>query len=154
MKKSALIFALVAFLLTIGVALISPFCTPCLALLVGVVAGYLAGVFDKPVDKSAAVKKGALAGLLAGIGGIIGQVVGAIINGVAVGPEGAANLLQQMGLSTGGDITSTYWIAMVVSTVCFGLLNIAIMAGMGALGGLLWNQINNKTVPPPVVPMQ
>jgi hypothetical protein len=155
MKKSALIFALVAFVVTIGVSLITPFCTPCLALFIGALAGYLAGVFDKPVDKSAAVKGGALAGLLAGIGAILGNIGGSIINSVTVGPAGAEQMLRQLGLSTGGaDMASTYWIAMVVSTVCFGLLNLGLMAGTGALGGLLWNQFNNKTVPPRVVPMQ
>ena len=155
MKKSALIFALVAFVLTLGLTLITPFCTPCLALFVGTLAGYLAVVFDKPVDKSAAVKKGALAGALGGIGAILGQIVGAIINGATVGPKGTADLLRQLGMSTGGaDMTITYWIAMVASTLCFGLLNIGIMAGMGALGGMLWNSFNNKQVPPPVVPMQ
>jgi hypothetical protein len=155
MKKSALIFALVAFVAIILVSLITPFCTPCLALLVGALAGYLACVFDKPVEKSVAVKKGALAGLLGGIGAILGQIVGSIINGATVGPQGAADLLRQLGLSTGGaSMDSTYWIALVISTLCFGLLNIGIMAGMGALGGLLWNSFNNKQVPPPAVPGQ
>ena len=154
MKKSALIFALVAFVLIVGVSLISPLCTPCLAILVGAVAGYLAGVFDKPITKPAAVKGGALAGLLAGIGAFLGQIVGSIINGATVGPEGAADLLRQLGLSTGGtDMTLTYWVTMVVSTLCFGLLNLGIMAGLGALGGMLWNSFNNKTVTPPPPPV-
>ena len=153
MKKSALIFALVAFVLIIGVSLITPLCTPCMAILVGAAAGYLAGVFDKPITKPAAVKAGALAGLLAGIGAILGQIVGSIINSATVGPEGAEQLMRQFGLNTGGDYATSYWIAMVASTICFGLLNLAIMAGMGALGGMLWNSFNNKTVTPPPPPV-
>jgi hypothetical protein len=157
MKKSALIFGLVSFLTIIGGGLfISPLCTPCIATFVGAIAGYLAGVFDKPLEKSAAVKGGALAGLLAGIGAILGQIMGAVINGVTVGPEGVADLMRRFGVNTGGaDLTLTYWLTLVVSTICFGLLNIALMAGTGALGGLVWNSMNNKQTPlPPVTGVQ
>lgn len=153
MKKSALILGVIAFVVALGGTVITPLCTPCLAIFVGAFAGYLAGVFDKPVEKSAAVKSGALAGLLAGIGAALGQVAGAIVNGVSVGPEGAMRIMRQFGVyGSGGDVSSAYWISLVVSTACFVLLNIGLMAGMGALGGLLWNQFNNKPVPPPVPP--
>lgn len=153
MKKSALIFGVIAFVVALGGTVISPLCTPCLVLFVGAFAGYLAGVFDKPVEKPAAVKGGALAGLLAGIGVILGQIVGAIINGASVGPEGAMQIMRQLGISGGtGDVSTAYWTSLVVSTACFAILNLGLMAGTGALGGLLWNQFNNKPVPPPVPP--
>jgi hypothetical protein len=155
MNKSALIFGVVAFVVAIGGTIISPLCTPCLVLFVGAFAGYLAGVFDKPLDKSVAVKAGALAGLLAGIGAILGQIGGSIINGIIVGPEGAMQLVRQMGLSgASGDFSSVYWISLVISTACFGLLNLGLMAGTGALGGLLWNQFNNKPAGPSTPPVQ
>lgn len=154
MKKSGLILGLVALVVAVGGTVISPLCTPCLVLFVGAIAGYLAGVFDKPTEKASAVKSGALAGLLASIGAILGQIGGSVINGIVVGPEGAMNLVRQLGFSAGGaDMSSVYWISLVISTLCFGLLNIALMAGTGALGGLLWNQFNNKNNPlPPPAP--
>ncbi|RJP49290.1 MAG: hypothetical protein C4583_12915 [Anaerolineaceae bacterium] len=153
MKKSALILGVIAFVVALGGTIITPFCTPCLAIFVGAFAGYLAGVFDKPVEKSVAVKSGAFAGLLAGIGAVLGQIVGAVINGASVGPEGAMQIMRQLGLSGGaGDVSIVYWTSLVVSTACFAILNLGLMAGMGALGGLLWNQFNNKSVPPPVAP--
>ncbi|MEW6239311.1 MAG: hypothetical protein AB1564_00685 [Chloroflexota bacterium] len=150
MSKSGLIMAAIALVLAIGGTVVSPLCTPCLVLFLGAGAGYLAGVFDKPVEKSAATKSGALAGLIGGVGALLGQVGGSIINGVMVGPQGTAQLLRQMGLpSTGGDTVSIYWISLILSTVCFGLLDLALMAGTGALGGMLWHQINNKNATPP-----
>ena len=156
MKKSALIFAAVAFLAALGGTVISPLCTPCLALNIGALAGYLAGVFDKPTDKSAAVKGGALAGALGGLGAALGQAGGSVVNGVLMGPEGTAQFVRQLGLPVSGDIGSTYWVSLVISTACFAVLNIGIMAAMGALGGLLWNQFSNKpaAAPPPAAPMQ
>lgn len=153
MKKSALIFAAVAFIVTLGGTVISPLCTPCLALFIGAFAGYLAGVFDKPAEKPAAVKAGALAGALGGLGAALGQVAGSIVNGLAVGPEGAMKFVQQLGLPAAGTSPSVYWTTLVVSTACFALLNIGLMAGMGALGGLLWNQFNHKPAVPPSPPM-
>ncbi len=150
MSKSGLIMAVVAMVLAIGGTVISPLCTPCLVLFLGAGAGYLAGVFDKPVEKSAATKSGALAGLIGGVGALLGQAGGSVVNGIMVGPEGTAQLLRQMGLpSAGGDTASIYWVSLILSTVCLGLLDLALMAGTGALGGMLWHQINNKNTTTP-----
>lgn len=149
MSKSGLIMAAVALVLAIGGTVISPLCTPCIALLLGAGAGYLAGVFDKPVEKSAATKSGALAGLIGGVGAFLGQVGGSIINGVMVGPEGAEQLMRQLGVPAGGDIGPGYWVGLILSTICFGLINLGLMAGTGALGGMLWHQTNKKNLPPP-----
>jgi hypothetical protein len=60
-----------------------------------------------------------------------------------------------LGLPAGGSgFGSAYWVGLIISTVCFGLLNLGLMAGTGALGGLLWNQFNKKSVPPPSSPVQ
>lgn len=144
----------VAFVVALGGTVVTPLCTPCLAIFVGAFAGYLAGVLDKPAEKSAAVKAGALAGLLAGLGAALGQIVGAVINGASVGPEGAIQIMRQFGIyGSGGDVSTAYWTSLVISTACFAIFNLGLMAGMGALGGLLWNQFNNKPLPPPVSPV-
>jgi hypothetical protein len=146
MLKSGLIAGAVTFILALGFTLLSPLCVPCLALFLGLGAGYLAGVFDKPLDNGSSAKSGAGAGALGGVGAIIGQMVGALLNAVIVGPEKAAEMLEQLGLpvATPGGFGSGYWIGVIGSGCCFGLLDVALMAGLGALGGLLWWQISGK----------
>ncbi len=157
MFKSGLIAGIVALLLSIGAALLSPLCVPCLTLLLGLGAGYLAGAFDKPSDNRGSTKSGTIAGAIGGIGALIGQGVGAVINSQLVGPGGAIQLIRQLGIqmplgTTPADIARGYWVGVIGSTVCLGLFDIALMAGLGALGGLLWWQISgskrNMSSPP------
>lgn len=145
MLKSGLIIGVVMLVLTIGVALITPLCVPCLALLAGAGAGYLAGVFDKPSASGASAQTGAGAGAIGGIGALIGHLAGGAANVILVGPEGAANLLQGLGLPTSIDPT-TYYAGAIGGACCFGLVEVLLMAGLGALGGLLWYQITGKNV--------
>ena len=146
MLKSGLIAGGVTFVLALGFTLLSPLCVPCLAFFLGLGAGYLAGVFDKPLDNGSSAKSGAGAGAIGGVGAIIGQMVGALLNAVIVGPERAARMLEQLGLpmATPDSFGSGYWIGVIGSGCCFGLLDVALMAGLGALGGLLWWQISGK----------
>lgn len=147
MKKSALIAGIAALLFSFGASAgVSPICVPCLALIFGLLAGYLAGTFDKPLYKDRALKAGALAGLWGGIGMLLGQILGAVLNAVLIGPEGAARLFAQMGLFVGGpaQIAEFYWTVITLSTLCLVVFDVALMAGFGALGGLLWWQISGS----------
>jgi len=156
MLKSGLILGVVALLLAIGAALLSPLCVPCLTLLLGLGAGYLAGAFDKPSEKRGSTKSGAIAGAIGGAGALIGQAVGAVINSQLVGPGGAIQLIRQLGIqlpsgATPADIATGYWGGVIGSTCCLGLFDVALMAGLGALGGLLWWQVagSKRSVLPP-----
>ena len=156
MLKSGLILGVVALLLAIGAALLSPLCVPCLTLLLGLGAGYLAGAFDKPSEKRGSTKSGAIAGAIGGAGALIGQAVGAVINSQLVGPGGAIQLIRQLGIqlpsgATPTDIATGYWGGVIGSTCCLGLFDVALMAGLGALGGLLWWQVagSKRSVLPP-----
>jgi len=149
MLKSGLILGVVALLLAIGAALLSPLCVPCLTLLLGLGAGYLAGAFDKPSEKRGSTKSGAIAGAIGGAGALIGQAVGAVINSQLVGPGGAIQLIRQLGIqlpsgATPADIATGYWGGVIGSTCCLGLFDVALMAGLGALGGLLWWQMSGS----------
>jgi len=149
MLKSGLILGVVALLLTIGAALLSPLCVPCLTLFLGLGAGYLAGVFDKPFDNRGSARSGAFAGAIGGIGALIGQAVGAVINSQLVGPGEAIRLIRQLGIqlplgTTPADIATGYWGTIIGSTGCLGLFDVALMAGLGALGGLLWWQMSGS----------
>lgn len=146
MFKAGIIIGLVALLFAVGVALLSPLCVPCLTLLLGLGAGFLAGVFEQPEEGNETLKTGAIAGVIAGIGMALGQAIGAVINSIIVGPEGAAQLLENFGFQTGGQaaIGSSYWIGIIGGTVCFGLVDIALMAGFGVLGALAWGKFLRK----------
>jgi hypothetical protein len=148
MLKSGLIVGAITTLIMLGTTLVLPLCTPCLAIFLGIAAGYLAGMFDKPLDNGSSAKKGAGAGGIGGIGSLVGVAIGQALNGLIVGPEGAANMLEQFGLQTSSSPVG-YWFGVVGGAVCFGLLGVALMAGMGAVGGLLWWQVTGKNANPP-----
>ncbi len=146
MKKSGLIIGGIAFVFSFAVTLLSPFLLPCLTPVLGIAAGYLAGVFDLANIKKTAIKSATKAGLLGGAGMLTGQVVGAVINGVLVGPEGVVQVLSTLGLSAGSPayLAKTYWQFMIIGTACISLFNIALMAGLGAIGGLIWWEASGK----------
>lgn len=146
MLKSGLIIGIVAFVIGVAITLLSPLCVPCLAIFLGLAAGGLTGVFDKPLDNRAAAKSGALAGGIGGIGAVLGQMTGAGINSVLVGPEAAQQVLRQFGMPvpTAGDFGAAYYLGVFSSACCIGLLDLALMAGLGAVGGLLWWQMTGQ----------
>ena len=144
MLKSGLIIGAVSLLLSaIAGAVVSPLCGFCVGIFAGLAAGYVAGLFDKPADSGAAAKSGASAGAIAGVGALIGLMVAGGINAVLVGPEAAAQMMQGLGLPSSDD-PAAYYAGAIGGPCCMGLLNIALMAGLGALGGMLWYQVSGK----------
>ncbi len=154
MLKAGLITGLLAILVAAIATYFSPLCAPCAVIFLGAFAGYLAGVFDKPSTNNAATKAGALGGVIGGVGAIIGQIIGTAINGIFLGPQGAAEFGRNLGLpgSGGPGYEGGYWAGLVGGAVCFSILDILIMAGFGALGGMLWWQISGKNKEPSSVP--
>ena len=148
MFKSGLIVAAIALLFGLGFSLLSPMCTPCAGIILGLLAGYLAGVFDKPIDSAASTRVGAGGGLVASIGIIIGQIFGAIANSLLVGPEGAQEMLQSFGGLSGysSSMLPGYYFGVISSAICMSLVNILLMAGLGALGGMLWWSTSGKNI--------
>jgi hypothetical protein len=144
--KSGLIFGGLALVLGTASVLLSPVCLPCLAIFFGLGAGYLAGVFDKPVENRAATKLGTIAGAIGGVGALLGQLIGSAIKSSMMGPEKFASLLHQLGvpISSPGRVAASYYGGLVGITCCAGVLDVALMAGFGALGGLLWWQFSGK----------
>jgi hypothetical protein len=143
MIKAGLILGVVMLVLGIGGSLITPLCVPCIALAAGLGAGYLAGVFEKSETSGGAAKVGAIAGAIGGAGALLGQIIGGIINAIVVKPEGVADMLEQFGLPVASD-PSLYYISFIGGGVCFGVIDIILMAGLGALGGILWYQVTGK----------
>ncbi len=157
MYRSGLILGGITLLVTAVVtAAISPICTPCFVFFLGAGAGYVTGLFNKPSSNGNASKAGAISGALAGIGALLGLSIGSAINGLAVGPERALQmsqpLIQQLGLPAmnASQYATTYWFAIVGWALFCGVADIVLMAGTGALGGLLWWQTTGKSATPPM----
>lgn len=146
MFKSGLIVAVIALFFGFGLTLLSPVCTPCVGVILGLLAGYLAGVFDKPIDSSGSTRAGAGGGLVASIGVILGLVFGAVANSMLVGPEGAQQLLNSFGAPSAYSpaVLPGYYFGVIGSAICFSIINVILMVLLGALGGLLWWQISGK----------
>ncbi len=152
MLKSGLIVGGISLIFGLIATIITPICAPCVALLAGLAAGYLAGLFDKPADQGASAKSGASAGAIASIGGLVGNMIAAVVNIIIVGPEKAAQVSQQLGLPTASDpstYATGYYASAIGTPCCIALFNIALMAGLGALGAILWYQISGKNAATP-----
>jgi hypothetical protein len=149
MVKAGLI--LLAILVVLGLVGLAPVpflacCTGLLGLLASVGGGYMAGNFDKPVTSGLAARAGAGAGAIGGIGALLIQVIGGLWSAFAVGPEGAIAMLQQMGYDINpADINpTTFYAGAIGGACCWGLIIVAIAAGLGALGGAIWYSTRGK----------
>jgi hypothetical protein len=153
MMKAGLIGAGIGFVLAIVTALITPICNPCVAFLLGAGIGVLAAAWEHRPTAGGSANVGAQAGAIATAGSLLGQMIGAVINGFLVGPEGLADLYFQLGLPVPDP--NTYWLYNLGGNCVCALLGVALGAGLGALGGLLWYQIagkNRVAGPPPEEP--
>jgi len=148
MVKAGLILGAVMLVLGIGGSLILPICVPCLAVMAGVGAGYLAGVLDKPLTSGDSAKVGAIAGAIGGAGALFGQIIGGILNAILVDPQQMMRMMEQLGFPMAYD-PNLLFVGQIGGGVCFGLLDIILMAGLGALGGILWQQIAGKKADSP-----
>lgn len=150
MVKSGVIIGAVGFFLVLGTTLIFVFCAPCWGLLMGLAAGYLAGVFDKPIDNNDTIKKGAIAGAIAAAICLLGGVIGGLINAVAFDPVQMQEFYDMFDMET--PTQSMVWMVQLGGSICIGVLDIALMAGLGAAGGALWWQTTGKNHPMQVIP--
>jgi hypothetical protein len=64
----------IIFFLALGIALLSPLCLPCIAIIACLATGYLAGVVDRPPTRRVAIGPGVIAGLFGGFGMLLGQL--------------------------------------------------------------------------------
>ena len=149
MVKSGLIVAAIILVLSIGVALLSPLCVPCVAILAGALAGYLACVWDKPVELGKAAQRAAGAGAISGLGALLGHLIGAVLNVLILGTDGYAEMFHSFGLDPSQINQTTVTLGALSGGCCFGLLEIVLMAGLGALGGVIWWQLTGKQAAAP-----
>jgi hypothetical protein len=151
MVKAGLIVAGVMLVLgTPGAWFLAILCVPCLALFAGSGGGYLAGQFDRPTTNSLAVRSGAGAGLIGGAGALLAHLIGGVLASVTLGPEGGADFARSLGLDPGNTSASSFYASSLGFACCLGVFEIVLLAGLGALGGLLWYQISGKRLSAPV----
>ena len=158
--RSGLIFALVGLLAVMATTLIPPpgpvVCGPLLAVVIGGVAGFYGVRWSA---EQARVSRGVLAGTLAGVGMLVGAVIGYVVlfNRLSGDPafqeQLGAFLSQQPNAQVDpGAIGAAVGIAGVVAGLCFGVLNLLVALGFGALGG--WLALRGRPQPlPPAEPL-
>jgi hypothetical protein len=152
MTAVALIAALATFVLGLGLTLLSPLCLPCVAVVAGLLVGYFGANADKPPYSRLVNGPSAISGLFAGLGLLLGQMAGSAINATLVGAQGVGDILSQMGFETGPSVEAGYYGGIIGSICCIGLINLALSAGFGVIGGQLWWQVTGKALPPPSSP--
>jgi hypothetical protein len=155
MAKSSIIIAPITLILVGITSLANNYlclCTPLAAVFLGLIAGGLCVYFEKPIDPEKAAIRGGIAGAIAGVAALVGQTIGGTIISVVVG-AGQTHVACLPGLCNQSSPTTsqTSWILSALFSSCFcGLMALAIMAGLGVLGGMLWFQFtkNKKNNPP------
>ncbi len=157
MVRSGLIFGAIAFVVVIGLSLISPLCAPCLGLVLGLAAGYVAGNFDKPATSQDSLRIGAIAGVIAGGISLVGGLIGGAINGTVANAANIEQFYRSLGITNLTINQSQLLAYQLVGAVCIGLLNIIWMGLLGLAGGALWYQNVGKkrsvTILPPQGPI-
>lgn len=150
MVRAGLIFGLAMLVLGGGAAFFLPLCVPCLALFAGAGAGYLAAQWERPSENVRAIGRGAGAGAIAGVGAWLAHVIGGLAGAARIGPERSAEFTEQMLRAFGSDVSvptlslSQFYGQAAFFACCFGVFEVMLMAGLGALGGLLWWQMTGK----------
>lgn len=150
MIKAGLIGAAAGFIYIMSLTLLSPVCTVCLTPVLGLGVGYLAGWFDTPPSSDTSLVRGAVAGIITGFGVVIGQMLATVVNAILVtNSEQLPILMGELGL-TQLMVTdsSQYWQATLTANSICSMFNLLLIAGLGAVGGLIWFQHRARAAVP------
>jgi hypothetical protein len=155
MRNAGLMVGVVMFLIALLAGVFNAqICAPCVALVGGAAAGYLASQWLRPGTSGMAARQGAMAGAAAGVGALLGHLVGGLVGAARIGMEAAAaqvnDLMRTLGLPPQPATLNptTYYVSAALTSVCFGVFEIALMAAVGALGGALWYQMTGSKKAP------
>ena len=151
MMKAGLIGAAAGCVLAIVGAIAFPLlCNPCAAVSVGLGAGVLAGVFTRSETGGRSAGEGAKAGAIATAGNLLGQMVGTAVMAGSVDAglvaEAAAEMSRRFGVVVVDPVlyAQIYTPMLLVANLLCGLMGVALGAGMGAIGGLVWHQFKKQ----------
>lgn len=156
MTKSGFIFGAVTFVLFLGSAItLSPFCAPCLGLILGITAGYVACIYDKPASSGESIQKGAIAAAIAAGIGFFGSLIGGAINGATVTPAMIESIARSFYV-TNLNLTQTQILTyQLIFGVLVGAFDVVWMGVLGIAGGALWFQaVGKKNAPTPLPPQE
>jgi hypothetical protein len=151
--KSGLIFALVGIATVAGFSFIpyvgALLCGPLAAALVGLGAGYYGVRWSPP---TAGVGTGVLAGTIAGVGALLGAilfwlVVFAIMRSMPEFDQMLDEALRQQPNAQldPSTVDALFNLLGPLLGICFGILNLVLALGLGALGG--WLVVRNRPQP-------
>lgn len=150
MIKAGLLGAIIGFIYVMSITLVSPFCTLCITPLLGISVGYIASRIDRPLKLEASLSSGGIAGGMTGCGALFGQMLAAIVNGILVTNwRELPNFIRELGLTQFPN-SGEYWQTTLSANSFCGLLNLALIAGLGTVGGLIWFQRQHKKAMPTV----
>jgi hypothetical protein len=141
MIKAGLIGVVVGFIYVASLTLLSPVCTLCFTPLLGIGVGYLAGWFDKPRTANVSLSRGIIAGNIAGIGAIAGQMLATVISAVLV-----TNLEQLPAWMRQFLLSESLVTDLTASSFFCSLINLGIITGLGAVGGMIWFQRQERAL--------
>jgi hypothetical protein len=149
MVKSSAIVGIITFILVLLSGLLYNICclvSPVIAIVLGLAAGFLCSVFEKPVDSEKAAVRGAIAGAVTGAVALVAETIGGTIaQYILYQGENVQACLP--GLCAEGSAPVSLANAMLgaVFNACFcGLILLAVMAGLGAVGAVLWIKTSGK----------
>jgi hypothetical protein len=154
MRRATLVAGLIGFVAAVIIGAINwQICVPCVALFLGAGAGYFACRSEAPADQSRATRLGATAGGVAGIATLVGNLVGGLVGATLLGPQGAQSQMEALARSLGITVAPsavsplTYYGAALGTSACCGVVEIFIMALLGALAGMVWFRQTRGDVP-------
>ena len=147
--KSGLIFALVGIAAVVGFSFIpyvgALLCGPLAAALVGAGAGYYGVRWSPP---TVGVGTGVLAGAISGVGTLLGSVIFwliifAIARSMPQFQQAIEEQLPPNAQINPSELNAVLNLAGPALGICFGILNLLLALGLGALGG--WLAVRNRT---------
>ena len=149
MFKSSAILVPVTFLAVLVSALLNNICcacSPAVAIVLGIAAGYLTAFLEKPTDLERGAVRGAMTGAFAGAAALVAEFIGVGISQYMLNSSGnpQACLPGLCSLaSTPMNQTSLILGELFYSCFC-GLMLLPPMAGLGALGAVIWSKTSGK----------
>ena len=153
--RSGFAMGILAFMTNLGVGAFLAICTPFCGIVWGAAAGFLSVYWsDDDLDDQSPARTGATAGAIAGVGAVLGLIVGLVLQFAALGSqEMMTELLLDLfpeisGSGVDGDLLALWqWISLGFTACCLGLVNIAVMAGAGAIAANIYSPSRNRAEP-------
>jgi len=128
--------------MTLLLSLVSPLCSVCAAIGLGLAAGYVAARNDRLLANQESLRAGAIAGALTGGLMIPGGIIAAVITAGSYQVGGGQPVTDLFGLPP--LPLEVVWAVQLAFGCCIGLINLGILSGAGAAGGALWFSRNRE----------